>query len=105
MENRSDKIIEDFFAVHKEDIPDNGFTERLRDHLPVRRRSYNWIVLLFSLIGVILSFFLCLYNDVFTRIVTHIVDHPTDFFVSLLLIPFVCLFVVQSAAKEGEGGI
>ncbi|MDH6313229.1 hypothetical protein M2137_002019 [Parabacteroides sp. PFB2-10] len=102
MENRSDKIIKDFFAVNKEDIPDNGFTERLREHLPVRRKSYNWIVPLFSLIGVILSFFLCLYNDLFTRIGKHIVDHPIDFFVPLLLFPIICLFVIQMVVKKED---
>ena len=40
MEN-NDKLLIDFFAENRQEIPDNGFTRRVMRHLPDRFHKYG----------------------------------------------------------------
>ncbi len=50
MEN-DDKLLVDFFAGHRQEIPDNGFTRRVMRHLPDRTLwiSQIWVAFCFTL--------------------------------------------------------
>ena len=45
MTENNDKLLIDFFAENRQEIPDNGFTRRVMRHLPdrTRRISQVWV--------------------------------------------------------------
>lgn len=55
MEN-NDKIIQDFFAKHKKEMEDNGFSKRVMFSLPEKKRT-GWSVTVIFIIGIVVSFF------------------------------------------------
>jgi hypothetical protein len=52
-----EKDLKETFQNHRTEIADNGFSERVMQHLPVRSRTY-WIVSIFTIIGVTITFLL-----------------------------------------------
>ena len=51
MTENNDKLLIDFFAENRQEIPDNGFTRRVMRHLPdrTRRISQVWVTFCFTL--------------------------------------------------------
>jgi len=56
MENDNDKLLTSFFAEHRKEIADNGFSRRVLRHLPNRsqRLSQVWSIFCFTLAFVLL---------------------------------------------------
>ena len=54
---KSDKMLKDFFGENKQEIPDNGFTQRVMRKLP-EQADRSWIVWVFAAIGMAISLFL-----------------------------------------------
>jgi len=55
--NKNDKLLKDFFSEYKQDIADNGFTQRVMRSLP--EEAYRgWIVWIFAAIGMALTIYL-----------------------------------------------
>ncbi|MGC3977250.1 MAG: DUF5056 domain-containing protein [Paludibacteraceae bacterium] len=50
MENKDNKIVENFFNQYKEEIVDDGFADKVLKSFPEKRNNY-WIVPVFGLIG------------------------------------------------------
>lgn len=50
-DGNNDKLLIDFFAENRQEIPDNGFTRRVMRHLPdrTRRISQVWVTFCFTL--------------------------------------------------------
>ena len=55
MTENNDKLLEDFFAEHRQEIADNGFTRRVMRRLPDRsnRLAQIWTALCFTLAAVL----------------------------------------------------
>ena len=51
MTENNDRLLVAFFAEHRQDIPDHGFTHRVMRHLPdrTRRISQLWVTFCFTL--------------------------------------------------------
>ena len=45
MTENNDKLLIDFFAENRQEIPDNGFTRRVMRHLPDRTRRISLFLL------------------------------------------------------------
>ncbi len=59
--NINKKMLNEFFSNNKHEIPDNGFTQRVKQQIPLQESSYDWIIHLFSTIG---SISLIIYLDI-----------------------------------------
>ena len=65
--NKNDKILKDFFSEHKQEISDNGFTQRVMRRLP--DDTYRgWIVWIFAAIGMALTIYLGVTSGTFDQI-------------------------------------
>lgn len=53
--NQDDRMIRDFFQQNKKAIEDDAFTEKVMRKLPVRRKNYDWIIVLFSAVGALIA--------------------------------------------------
>jgi len=61
-----DKDLKEYFQKNKTEITDNGFSERVMQHLPVRGRSY-WIISLSAVIGIIITYLLKGFDNFLTQ--------------------------------------
>src|ERR1035437_9629355 len=55
--NITDNMLKTFFSENKQEIADNGFTQRLMQNLP-EQADRGWIVWVFAAIGMALSIYL-----------------------------------------------
>jgi hypothetical protein len=55
--NRTDNLLKDFFSEHKQEVADNGFTQRVMQHLP-EQADRSWIVWIFAAIGMAITIYL-----------------------------------------------
>lgn len=55
--NKSDKLLKDFFSEHKQEIADNGFTQRVMRQLP-EHADRGWIVWIFAAFGMAITIYL-----------------------------------------------
>ncbi|MDP4240501.1 MAG: DUF5056 domain-containing protein [Bacteroidota bacterium] len=55
--NNNDKLLKDFFNGQKQEIADNGFTNRVMRQLP-EQTDRGWIVWIFAAIGMAISIYL-----------------------------------------------
>ena len=54
--NKTDKLLKDFFSEHKQEIADNGFTQRVMRRLP--EEAYRgWIVWIFAALGMAITIY------------------------------------------------
>ncbi len=49
-------MVKSFFAEYKQEIPDNGFTQRLMKKVP-EQADHGWIVWIFAAIGISVSLY------------------------------------------------
>jgi hypothetical protein len=55
--NKTDKLLEGFFSEYKQEIADNGFTQRVMQRLP--EQTYRgWIVWIFAAMGMAITIYL-----------------------------------------------
>ena len=55
--NDKDRMLKDYFSVYKQELADNGFTQRLMRSLP-EHADRSWIVWIFAAIGATISLYL-----------------------------------------------
>lgn len=55
--NKTDKLLKNFFSEHKQEIVDNGFTQRVMRQLP-EQADRGWIVWIFAAIGMAITIYL-----------------------------------------------
>jgi fatty acid desaturase len=55
--NTTDDMLKNFFSENKQEIADNGFTQRVMRHLP-EQADHSWIVWIFAAIGMAISIYL-----------------------------------------------
>ena len=56
MENKNDKLLSDFFESNKSEIQNNGFSDRVLNQLPQKKvKNTEWIVPVFTLLGMLVS--------------------------------------------------
>lgn len=60
----NDKLLKDFFSANKQEIIDNGFSQRVMRKLP-EQADRSWIVWVFACIGISLTFFIGIENGAF----------------------------------------
>ncbi|MDR3652958.1 MAG: DUF5056 domain-containing protein [Paludibacter sp.] len=53
----NDKLLKDFFGEYKQEISNNGFSQRVMRKLP-EQADHGWIVWVFAAIGMAISFYL-----------------------------------------------
>lgn len=59
MKNNEDKQIRNLLQLNKTEVADNGFTDRVMQHIP-KTDNKDWIIVLFGAIGTILTLWLAL---------------------------------------------
>jgi len=55
--NKNDKLLKDFFSDHKQEIADNGFSNRVMRRLP-EHADRGWIVWIFAALGMAITIYL-----------------------------------------------
>jgi hypothetical protein len=55
--NNNDKLLKVFFSEHKQEIADNGFTNRVMRRLP-EHTDRGWIVWIFAALGMAITIYL-----------------------------------------------
>lgn len=101
MENREDKLLKSFFEQNKVEIPDGNFSKQLRSKLLEKERNTDWIVLLFTLIGMIISMFLADIREVIYKIFDLIAGFPFVYLMAgIMIFPIIILFLYFYKEKE-----
>lgn len=57
----NDKLLKDFFSENKQEVQDNGFSQRVMQKIP-EQTERGWIVWVFACIGLILTVALAIYT-------------------------------------------
>ena len=70
-----DKNLKTFFKQNKQEIPDNGFTNRTLQYLP-QRKDYSWIVWLLTTIGIAIALYIGIFSDWLMNFLEHIMNLP-----------------------------
>jgi len=65
----ADKLVKSFFTEYKQEIPDNGFTQRVMRKLP-EQADHGWIVWIFAAIGMSVSLYAGLNAGFFQQIIS-----------------------------------
>lgn len=55
MTDKDNTLTKRFFDSHKREIADNGFTQKVMNELPKRKRNTDWIIVFFTFLGMALS--------------------------------------------------
>lgn len=101
MENSEDKLLKDFFRKNRAELQDNGFSGSIMKKLPVKERTTDWIVPVFTLAGIIISLFLVDIREVIFRIYELFTGLPFIYMLGgFMLFPIVILFVYFFCEKE-----
>ena len=89
MENRKVDILNTFFAEKRQEVPDNGFTQKVILQLPVVRRNHI-IIGLFTYLGIILSSIFALNSGFIENVFLLLKAIPAIYFIGAIsLIPFI----------------
>ena len=92
MENKNiDTELKILFQNHKQDIENNGFSEKVMQNIPQKHRNKEWIVIPFAVAGGVVAFILASYSGLFERIMQAIQSDPISFIFAL---PFVLLAAI-----------
>jgi hypothetical protein len=78
METNKDKLLEDFFSDHKQEIADNGFTRRVMRQLP-EQADHSWIVWVFAAIGMAISIYLGFSSGLVGHIMLFLMQVPINY--------------------------
>ncbi|HPC26416.1 MAG TPA: DUF5056 domain-containing protein [Paludibacteraceae bacterium] len=98
--NETDKNFQDFFKLHKHDIPDNGFTNRTLQYLP-RRKDYSWIVWLLTTIGIATALYIGIFSDWLMNFIEHMFNLPFIYLlIGVALFPLVIGLCIMFWEKE-----
>jgi len=81
--NNNDKMLKDFFSNNKQEIVDNGFTQRVMQQLP-EQPNRNWIVWVFATIGMIITMAYALYSGSFMLLFTYFKTIPIYYFLGAI---------------------
>ena len=101
MESKDDKILKDFFGEHKQVIADNGFSDRVMRQLPKNQRRADWIVTVFTFVGMVITFLLVDIREVIVRIFTSLSGVPFYYIAgAFMLLPLITLAVLFCIEKE-----
>lgn len=88
-----DKILKDFFGEQKQEIPDNGFTQRVTRKLP-EQTDRSWIVWAFTAIGMAISLYLVISSGLIMTVLMN-VEHVQIYY---LLAGVFCFPLLSSVA-------
>lgn len=94
MENREDKLMTDLFGKNKVEIEDNGFSRRVMNRLPEKKKNTNWIVPLFTIIGIVISMLVIDIREIINQIFNRIIEIPIYYLLGgIMIFPLIVLFV------------
>ena len=101
MESKHDKILKDFFGEHKQVIADNGFSDRVMRQLPKNQRRADWIVTVFTFVGMVITFLLVDIREVIKIIFTFL-SGVSYYYIAgaFMLFPLIALVVLFCVEKE-----
>jgi hypothetical protein len=77
--NKTDKLLKDFFSEHKQEIADNGFTQRVMRQLP-EHADRGWIVWIFAAIGMAITIYLGITTGLIEQVML-IVKHVPIYYI------------------------
>ena len=94
--NYNDRMIRNFIQQNKKEIEDNFFTSRLMQKLPAKKRSYEWIIVLFTAIGTLIAGLLG-WNNGLPVISIPIPDQNTLYYLlgGIFIFPLVMLLIYE----------
>ncbi len=76
----NDKMLKDFFSQNKQEIADNGFTNRVMRKLP-ETADRGWIVWVFTAIGLSLTMALVIYTGLFQNVFDSLLKHVSIYYI------------------------
>ncbi len=100
MENKNNKLIDDFFTQHKNEISDNEFSHNVIKSLPEKEKNH-WIIPVFALVGFYFSLFLIDSKELALKVYYLVIQiNPLYFVIFLFSIPFIFLFLWFANEKK-----
>lgn len=87
----TDDTLKMFFQTHKQEVADNGFSQKVQQRLPHRQTYREWIVIPFAIMGGIISFLYAFYSGLFLEITQFIQNDPEQFMFVLFVAPVVII--------------
>ena len=101
METNDDKILKTFFGTKKQEIADNGFSEKLMQRLPQKEAKTGWIAPFFSFIGLLITFALVDMREVAREIFIALSGIPFYYLLGgFMLIPIVTMLVMYAYKRD-----
>ncbi len=101
METNDDKILKTFFGTKKQEIADNGFSEKLMQRLPHKEAKTGWIAPVFSFIGLLITFALVDMREVAREIFIALSGIPFYYLLGgFMLIPIVTMLVMYAYKRD-----
>ncbi|MHB9056764.1 MAG: DUF5056 domain-containing protein [Paludibacteraceae bacterium] len=93
MENKEDILLREFLGKNKAEIQDGDFSGRVLRKLPDKKRDTGWIVPLFTVLGIAVSFLFIDIREVIYRIYEIIGQVPLIYLLGgIMLFPVIFLF-------------
>lgn len=100
MKNNIDYKVTSFFKENKQDIQDNGFTKKVSLALPRQEPSKEWIVILFAIIGGIMTILLSWQNGVIYSFAKAIDQYAVYIVLSSFITPLVIALILLIIDKQ-----
>jgi hypothetical protein len=99
METReTDKMLKDFFCEHKQEIADNGFTNRVMRKLP-EKADRIWIVWVFACIGIMVTLLFGIYSGSIQNMAIYMQHISIYYFLAGILcfplVSWICFYFLQ----------
>ena len=95
-----DTELKSLFQNHKQEIEDNGFTEKVLQNIPHKQKSNEWIVIPFAIIGGIVAFILSFNSELLLKIAQSVENNPERVFFILPIALFIILIVFIILERE-----
>lgn len=98
MTDKNDASVKDFLHLHKTNVSDDGFTQKVMNTLPRRKRDFDWIVVVFTFLGMVLSLFLVDVEEAlaaFYQTLTHIPYYYYLAFIAAFPLAFLSVFYIK----------
>lgn len=103
MDTNNENLIKDFFTRHRTIIDDAGFSKRVMNNLSQKRRNSDWIIVVFTFLGIFVSLALMGTLNIiqnFQLIISSISISVEYLLISIAVSPLVFIFLFSIRRKK-----
>lgn len=92
MNGNNEKTVKKYFDNHKVEISDNGFTNHVMNKIPQREKKADWIIVVFTFLGMIISVLLLDVNKTFNELI-QIISQISYLYIIIFVAAFPIVFL------------